>query len=38
MDKDPDGGGNYEVALKKALTKFKNVNKAELEKELDLYI
>ena len=38
MDKDPDGGGNYEVALKKALAKFKNVNKTELEKELDLYI
>ena len=38
MDNDPDGGGNYEVALKKTLAKFKNVNKAELEKELDLYI
>ena len=38
MDNDPDGGGNYEVALKKTLAKFKNVNKAELEKELNLYI
>ena len=38
MDKDPDGGGNYEVALKKALAKFKNVDKVELEKELDLYV
>jgi len=36
MDSDEDA--DYEGSLKKALEKFKDVDKAELEKELDLYI
>jgi hypothetical protein len=35
---DSDEDVDYEGSLKKALEKFKDVDKAELEKELDLYI